>query len=117
ADRNPFEYGRELSADELVDREEELERIAATVRNRGKLFLIGPRRYGKTSLLPAAAEKAEERGVVVLRLDAEKYEGLDVLARALLTAAARTLKGPGEKVAAQPVSEHGLELSHRVTAA
>lgn len=95
--RNPFEYGRELDSQELVDREAELAEIAATIRNRAKLFLIGPRRFGKTSLLFAAADAAERQGVVVLRLDAEKYESLPLLAQALLTGAARALKGPVER--------------------
>ena len=52
--QNPFEYGRELDRDELVDREEELRQVTRALENGGKLFLIGPRRYGKTSLLRAA---------------------------------------------------------------
>lgn len=96
--RNPFPYGRELSAAELVDREEELAAIERTLRNREKLFLVGPRRYGKTSLLAAAAERARREGAVVLRFDAERYETLPLLARAVLTAAARALAGPLEKV-------------------
>lgn len=97
--RNPFAYGRELTADELVNREEELEAVLRTVRNRGKLFLIGPRRYGKTSLLAAAAERIDAQGGVVLRFDAERYETLPLLARAVLTSAARRLRGPVERVA------------------
>ncbi len=97
--RNPFEYGRELGHDELVDRADELAQLAAVIRNRGKLFLIGPRRFGKTSLLAAAAEEAEAASVVVLRFDAEKYETLDLLAAALLTGAARALEGPLERLA------------------
>lgn len=97
--RNPFPYGRELAADELVDREAELEAIDETARNRGKLFLIGPRRYGKTSLLAAAAERIRRRDGIVLRFDTERYETLSLLARAVLTAAARELQGPVERVA------------------
>lgn len=97
--RNPFPYGRELTADELVDREAELDAIDETARNRGKLFLIGPRRYGKTSLLAAAAERIRRRGGLVLRFDTERYETLSLLARAVLTAAARELQGPVERVA------------------
>lgn len=99
AARNPFPYGRELSADELVDREEELEAIDRAARNRGKLFVIGPRRYGKTSLLAAAAERIEADGGVALRFDAERYETLSLLARAVITSAARHLRGPVERVA------------------
>ena len=96
-ERNPFEYGRELNRDELVDRGRELEEIAATIRNRGKLFLIGPRRFGKTSLLHVAAVEAERGGAIVLRFDAEKYETLSLLAQALVTAAARSLRTPLER--------------------
>ena len=48
---NPFEFGRAMRAEAIVDREEELRRLADAVRNGERLFLIGPRRYGKTSLL------------------------------------------------------------------
>jgi AAA+ ATPase superfamily predicted ATPase len=92
--RNPFEFGRELAPDELVDRDEELQAIARVATNRGKLFLIGPRRYGKTSILNAVEHRLTTRGAVVLRYDAEAYESLTLLAQALLTGAARRLTGP-----------------------
>ena len=55
----PFEFGRELSGSELVDREDELAMVVRTMQEGGRLFLIGPRRYGKTSILRAATETAE----------------------------------------------------------
>src|SRR5690606_37906165 len=97
--RNPFHYGRELGSGELVDREPELAEVAATIRNRGKLFLIGPRRYGKTSLLAAAGERARQAGVSVPRFDAETYEALELLAQAPRTGAAGGLQGPLGRVA------------------
>lgn len=98
--RNPFEYGRELSRDELVDRRDEIRDIEAAIRNRGKLFLIGPRRFGKTSLLAASSAEAAARGAIVIRQDAEKYESLDLLAAAILADATKALKGPVEKAMA-----------------
>lgn len=98
--RNPFVYGRELGRAELVDRQDELAQIDATIRDRGRLFVIGPRRYGKTSLLNAAGQSARDAGRIVLRFDAERYESLDRMAVAVLTAAARALRDPLEKVAA-----------------
>jgi len=92
--RNPFEFGRELAPDELVDRDSELRDIGRAVANRGKLFLIGPRRFGKTSILNAIEHRLTARGAVVLRYDAEAYESLAALAQALLTGAARKLTGP-----------------------
>lgn len=98
--RNPFEYGRELGRDELVDRKDELRQVVRTLENTGKLFLIGPRRYGKTSLLSAAASVAADGGTIVLRYDAERYESLDLLAAALLTAATRRLTSTAERAGA-----------------
>lgn len=97
AQRNPFEYGRELSRDELVDRRDEIRDIEATIRNRGKLFLIGPRRFGKTSLLAVSSEEAADAGAIVIRQDAEKYETLNLLAAAILADATKSLTGTVEK--------------------
>ena len=47
--QNPFEFGRELSAAELVDRDEERAAVVHAMEEGGRLFLIGPRRFGKTS--------------------------------------------------------------------
>jgi len=98
--KNPFEYGRELDRDELVDRREELRQVVRSLENGAKLFLIGPRRYGKTSLLRAAETTVAAAGVVVLRFDAERYESLDLLAAALLTAATRSLETTVERAGA-----------------
>lgn len=97
--QNPFEFGRELAADELVDREAEVEQLVRTAENRGKLFLIGPRRYGKTSIMAAAEDRLEQSGTTVLRYDAEAYETLELLARALLTGATRELTSGFDKAA------------------
>ena len=94
---NPFEFGRELGADELVDREAELALVRRSIETRGRLFFIGPRRFGKTSILHAAEELLEREHVVVLRYNAEAYESLSLLAQSLLTGAARRLGGTVEQ--------------------
>ena len=53
------------------------------------MFLIGPRRYGKTSILRAAEARLASASVVVLRYDAEAYEHVGALAAALMTGAVR----------------------------
>ena len=98
--RNPFEYGRELGRDELVDRKDEFRQVVRSLENIGKLFLIGPRRYGKTSLLGAAASVAADGGTIVLRYDAERYESLDLLAAAVLSGATRRLASTTERAGA-----------------
>lgn len=94
---NPFEYGRELDSTELVDRVDELETLKAAIRNRDKLFLIGPRRFGKTSLLSAVADQADPKQVAVVRINAEAFESLSLFAQELTSSAARALRTPFER--------------------
>jgi uncharacterized protein len=96
--RNPFEFGRELSLDELVDREAELAELRTVLTGAGKCFLIGPRRYGKTSLLAGAAELAGREKALVLRYDGEVFPTLDLLASRLVRDYAGSLAGPAERV-------------------
>jgi uncharacterized protein len=98
---NPFQFGRELGADELVDREDEIAQVTTAIRDGGKLFLIGPRRYGKTSILKAAEDRLSVQGAVLLRYDAEGYPSLDLLVAALVAGAAAKLKGGIERTGDQ----------------
>ena len=55
----------------------------------GTLFLIGPRRFGKTSILRAAEAKLTNAGKIVLRYDAEAFDDIGSLAAAILAGAVR----------------------------
>jgi AAA+ ATPase superfamily predicted ATPase len=100
--RNPFQYGAELKPSQLVDRKEELRDVRRAILEQGRLFLLGPRRFGKTAILRAAAADAAKEGAVVIRLDAEAYPGIDDLVKAIVTEAAVSLKTDvvkaGEKI-------------------
>ena len=94
---NPFQFGRELGGDELVNRKNELDLIAQTIENSNKLFLIGNRRYGKTSLLKAASDIAQKKGHLIFRYNAEGYPTLDALVKTIVKDAAKQLGGSIEK--------------------
>ena len=96
--KNPFEFGRELGIEEIVDREGEVREVIETVAQGGKLFLIGPRRYGKTSILKAAEDRLRATGAVVLRYDAESYPSLDLMVNHIVAGAARQLQGSVERI-------------------
>jgi hypothetical protein len=96
---NPFAFGHALQPNQLVGRTQEVRTVAAAIRDHGKLFLIGPRRFGKTSILRAAEAQAEGEGAIVLRYDVEAYPGLDALVRAIVAGAAKRLTGPASKIA------------------
>ena len=99
--KNPFEFGRELGIGELVDRENEVAEVEEVIRSGRKLFLIGPRRYGKTSILKAAEDKLQVANSVVLRLDAESYPTLEMLVNSIVAGAAKQLKSGVEQAGEQ----------------
>lgn len=100
--RNPFQYGAELKSAQIVNRRQELRDVERALLEQGRLFLLGPRRYGKTAILRAAGAAAERAGAIIVRLDAEAYPALEDLVRALVTEAAQHLRSDvaktGEKV-------------------
>jgi AAA+ ATPase superfamily predicted ATPase len=49
--QNPFVYGEVVPALAFVDRVAELDRLARDLAAGQKVFLISPRRYGKSSLI------------------------------------------------------------------
>jgi AAA+ ATPase superfamily predicted ATPase len=115
---NPFEFGRELGTHELVDRADEVAAVIQTVRQGAKLFLVGPRRFGKTSILKTSEDRLSSTDAVVLRFDAESYPALDSLVLSLISTAAKSLKGPVERVGEQIrgfFSRIRPELSFNVT--
>lgn len=89
--RNPFAYGRDLGPAELVDRRDELAAVAGAIQRQGTLFLIGPRRYGKTSILRAASTLAEADGTSVFRYDAQAFPTIADLAERLAADTVRRL--------------------------
>jgi uncharacterized protein len=95
--KNPFQFGRELSPPDLVDRQEEIAACVRTVQNRERLFLIGPRRYGKTSILKAASETLLQSGAIVFRYSAEAYPTIEMLVSRLVADATEKLAGSYEK--------------------
>jgi type II secretory pathway predicted ATPase ExeA len=99
---NPFQYGAELKPSQIVNRKEELRDVRRALLGKGRLFLLGPRRFGKTAILRAAAASAEREGAIVIRLDAESYPGVDGLVQAIVTESAGKLKSEvaksGEKI-------------------
>src|SRR4029079_8780982 len=91
--QNPFVYGEVVPASAFVDREHELARLTAELLAGQKIFLISPRRYGKSSLVRQALGAAAERGALTVDVTVSSYSSyvafLEGYARALLVAEAR----------------------------
>ncbi len=98
---DPFQFGREVVGAELVDRERETQTVLRAMRGRTRLFLIGPRRFGKTSIIATAAAQSEELGGIVIRVNAERFPGGSALATGLMVQAAKRIKSPFRKAPEQ----------------
>jgi hypothetical protein len=68
--KNPFQFGGTLRPEEIVNRQSEIKQIVQTIQDSEKLFLMGLRRYGKTTILHAARQQCEARGGRVIYLRA-----------------------------------------------
>ena len=86
---NPFVYGEVVPASAFVAREAELERLTADLLDGQKVFLISPRRYGKSSLVARALASAAKHGALTVDVTVSSYSSyvafLEGYARALLS--------------------------------
>jgi uncharacterized protein len=91
--QNPFVYGEVVPASAFVDREQELERLTGDLLAAQKIFLISPRRYGKSSLVQQALRASAKRGALAVDVTVSSYSSyvafLEGYARALLTIEAK----------------------------
>src|SRR5439155_546243 len=61
---NPFVYGEVVPTGAFIDRVVELDRLVGDLAAGQKVFLISPRRYGKSSLIRQALAAVARRGAV-----------------------------------------------------
>jgi len=91
---NPFVYGEVVPLSAFVDREDELDRLTRDLMAGQKVFLISPRRYGKSSLVRQALRAAARGGALVVDLTVSSYSSyvafLEGYARALSTVERQT---------------------------
>ncbi len=86
---NPFIYGEIVPLDAFADRAAELERLVADLGAGQKVFLISPRRYGKSSLVRQALSALARRKVATLEITVSSFSSylafLEGYARALVS--------------------------------
>src|SRR5436190_17706783 len=70
---NPFVYGEVVPDDAFVDRDAELDRLVSDLGNGQKVFLISPRRYGKSSLIRRALDALRRRGALTIEITVSSY--------------------------------------------
>lgn len=86
---NPFVYGEVVPVAAFVDRTAELDRLVRDLLAGQKVFLISPRRYGKSSLVRQALQAAARHGALTVDVTISSYSSyvgfLEGYARALVS--------------------------------
>ena len=90
---NPFVYGEVVPAAAFVNRVVELDRLVGDLAAGQKVFLISPRRYGKSSLIRHALAAVARRGMLTIEITVSSFSSyvafLEGYARALISAETR----------------------------
>ena len=90
---NPFVYGEVVPAAAFVNRTAELDRLVRDLAAAQKVFLISPRRYGKSSLIRRALAVMSRRGALTVEVTVSSFSSyvafLEGYARALVAAETR----------------------------
>jgi len=66
---NPFNYGTVVSGEDFANRDKELRELASRLKETVRIFLVGPRRYGKTSLIKNVLGVLEKEGMLTAYVD------------------------------------------------
>ena len=90
---NPFVYGEVVPSAAFVNRVVELDRLTADLAAGQKVFLISPRRYGKSSLIRHVLTALARRGTLTVEVTVSSFSSyvafLEGYARALISAETR----------------------------
>ncbi len=66
---NPFRFSGPLVPEEMIDRDHEADDLLSLAAGGHSFRLVGPRRYGKTTLLRRVLEAAEREGMATILVD------------------------------------------------
>lgn len=91
--QNPFVYGEVVPAAAFANRVLELDRLVGDLAAAQKVFLISPRRYGKSSLIRHALAAMQRRGALTFEVTVASFSSyvafLEGYARALVSVETR----------------------------
>ena len=96
ADVNPFRFSGPLPAEDMIDRDPEADDLLALAAGGHSFRLVGPRRYGKTTLLSRVLESAEREQTATVLVDLQDVLSIaEIVVR--IERAYQRLKGPIRK--------------------
>jgi uncharacterized protein len=92
-DLNPFRFSGPLAAEDMINRDPEAEELLALADGGHSFRLVGPRRYGKTTLLRRVLETADREGMATVLVDLQDVLSIGEIVVRIERAYDR-LKGP-----------------------
>ena len=95
---NPFKFGGIVTGAHFADREGELSELLREMQNLNRVFLISPRRFGKTCLLFNLMARLREMGFATAYLDLNACPDLPALAAFFAHAALTGLESSTDKM-------------------
>lgn len=96
-DINPFRFSGPLAPEDMIDRDLEADELLALAAGGHSFRLVGPRRYGKTTLLRRVLEAAAQEGVATVLVDLQDVLSIGEIVVRLERGYDR-LKGPVRRV-------------------
>ncbi|MGD2127001.1 MAG: hypothetical protein PVG99_13030, partial [Desulfobacteraceae bacterium] len=95
---NPFKYGGIVRGEYFADRTEELAELFREMNNLNRVFLLSPRRFGKTCLLFNLMGQLRDSGFATAYLDLNAYPDLSSFAAAFTQTTSQSLESNTEKL-------------------
>lgn len=95
---NPFKYGGIVRGPHFADRKEELAELVQEMNNLSRVFLVSPRRFGKTCLLFNLMDQLHDRGFGTAYLDLNAYPDVRSFAAAFTHLTSKALESNTEKL-------------------
>jgi uncharacterized protein len=90
--KNPFKYGGVVTGPHFADRTQEINELTREMENNNHVFLVSPRRFGKTCLLHNLNETMTKNNFACAYIDLNAYPDLRGFAGAMTGATTRALE-------------------------
>jgi len=90
--QNPFKYGGIVSGPYFADRTEEIKELQREMENYSRVFLVSPRRFGKTCLLHNLMQALALNDTACAYIDLNAYPDLRTFAGAITSLTAKAIE-------------------------
>lgn len=96
--RNPFKYGGIVTGPYFADRNEEIETLKREIMNLNRVFLVSPRRLGKTCLLHNLMDRLDPVDHACAYIDLNAFPDLRAFAGAVASLTTNALESSTDKL-------------------